>query len=185
MDAFLLYNLRIMKKIYGLIFALFFVFHSSAYSQTELPEAWNGSWKGMTNLVWESGKIEPAEVQVQISSKPDSKIKLWKLVYKFPDRTETRDYELKPADDNSNHFILDEKNGFLIDTYLSNKVLYNQFTINGNLITTRFELQDKMILIELTMFDIRNPRLTKLTGGQFEVSSFTLKYTQKGSLTRQ
>lgn len=34
------------------------------------------------------------------------------------------------------------------------------------------------------MFDTKTPKTTKLTGGNFEVSSFSLKYIQKGVLKR-
>src|SRR5262245_49570576 len=62
-----------------------------------LPSKWEGIWKGMTTLTWSSGKIEPAETQIQIAAISKSKAKQWKIIYKFSDRTEERNYELKPV----------------------------------------------------------------------------------------
>ncbi|HZS49070.1 MAG TPA: hypothetical protein VFC63_28635 [Blastocatellia bacterium] len=161
-----------------------FLFITTAPPQT-LPSRWEGDWKGDSKLTWVNGKIEDCAVELRISSIPNSNAKAWHLVYAFSDRKEVRDYELKPVDGSPGLFVIDEKNGFLIDNRLIDNAFYSQFTINGNLVTTRFELQRDTILVENTMFDIKNPRVTKLTGGQFEVSSFGMKYIQRGTFIRQ
>ncbi len=61
---------------------------------------------------------------------------------------------------------MDEKNGFLI-------------------VTTSFELRGEAMEVDLTMFDVRSPRVTKLTGGSFEAASFKPKYVQRGALRRE
>ena len=112
--------------------------------------------------------------------------KTWKVVYVFADRREVRDYEIRPAEGGgAGRLVIDEKNGFLIDNYLSGETLHSRFTINGNLVTTRFELRGDALEVELTMYDVTKPRVTKLTGGNFEVSSFSPKYVQRGTLRRE
>ena len=81
--------------------------------------------------------------------------------------------------------LIDEKNGFLIDNCLSGGALYSRFTVNGNLVTTCFELRGEVLDVELTMLDVSKPRVTKLTGGNFEVTSFSPKYVQCGILRRE
>jgi len=152
--------------------------------QMGLPAAWDGVWRGTTTLFWAMGKVETAAMELHVSPLTDGKAKTWQVSYEFSDRREARAYEIRPAD-GAGRFIIDEKNGFLIDNYLSGNTLYSQFTINGNLVTTRFELQGKTMAVELTMFDARNPRRTKLTGGNFEVASFSPKYIQRGILRRE
>lgn len=79
-------------------------------------------------------------MELETAPLKDRNADLWKIIYVFNDRREERNYEIKLVEGSSNHFVIDEKNGFLIDNLLSNNTLYSQFTINNNLVTTRFEL---------------------------------------------
>jgi hypothetical protein len=50
---------------------------------------------------------------------------------------------------------------------------------------TRFELRGEAVDVELTMFDVSKPRVTRRTGGNFEVASFSPRYVQRGTLRRE
>lgn len=151
-----------------------------------LPPSWDGVWKGQTTLTWASGKAEAVAMELHVGPVPGGASKSWKVVYVFADRREVRDYEIGPAGGGgAGRLVIDEKNGFLIDNYLAGETLYSRFTINGNLVTTRFELRGEQLDVELTMFDASKPRVTKLTGGNFEVASFGPKYVQRGTLRRE
>lgn len=159
---------------------------SAGAFQAGLPPSWDGVWKGATTLSWATGKVEAVAMELHVSPMPGGQSKVWKVIYAFGDRREVRDYEIRPAEGGgAGRLVIDEKNGFLIDNYLAGDTLYSRFTINGNLVTTRFELRGESVEVELTMFDVRSPRLTKLTGGSFEVSSFSPKYVQRGTLRRE
>lgn len=166
-------------------FLLLVCAHASA--QSGLPSSWDGEWKGTTTLAWATGKAEQVGMELHVAPLPKGGgAKSWKVVYVFADRREVRDYEIRPSEGGgAGRLVVDEKNGFLIDQYLGGDVLYSQFTINGNLVTTRFELRGDLMEVELTMFDMRTPRVTKLTGGAFEVASFGPKYVQRGTLRRE
>lgn len=154
--------------------------------QAGLPASWDGVWKGPTTLTWATGKAEAVSMELRVAPLPGGRAKTWKVVYTFADRREVREYEIRPAEGGgAGRLLIDEKNGFLIDNYLAGDTLYSQFSINGNLVTTRFGLRGDAIEVELTMFDARSPRVTRLTGGAFEVSSFSPKYVQRGSLRRE
>lgn len=158
----------------------------AAARQAGLPPAWDGVWKGTTTLDWASGKAEEAAMELHVGPAAVGASKAWKVVYVFADRREVRDYEIRPAEaGGAGRLVIDEKNGFLIDNYLAGETLYSRFTINGNLVTTRFELRGDAMDVELTMFDASRPRVTRLTGGNFEVASFGPKYVQRGTLRRE
>lgn len=159
---------------------------AGAFQAAGLPASWDGAWRGQTTLRWASGKVEEALMELYVSPSAGGTSKHWKVVYVFADRREVREYEIKPAEGaGAGRLVIDEKNGFLIDNYLSGETLYSQFTINGNLVTTRFELRGDALDVELTMFDVSKPRVTKLAGGNFEVSSYSPKYVQRGTLRRE
>lgn len=154
--------------------------------QAGLPASWDGVWKGATRLEWASGKAEEVAMELHVGPAAGGAAKSWKVVYVFADRREVRDYEIRPAEGaGAGRLVIDEKNGFLIDNYLAGETLYSRFTINGNLVTTRFERRGELMEVELTMFDVSKPRLTRLTGGNFEVASFAPKYVQRGTLRRE
>jgi hypothetical protein len=158
----------------------------AASRQAGLPPSWDGAWKGVTTLNWASGKAEEAAMELHVGTVAGGPSKTWKVVYVFADRREVREYEIRPAEGGgAGRLVIDEKNGFLIDNYLSGGTLYSRFTINGNLVTTRFELRGDALEVELTMYDVTKPRVTKLTGGSFEVASFSPKYVQRGTLRRE
>lgn len=151
-----------------------------------LPPSWDGVWKGSTLIAWATGKEEPVGMELHVAPLEGGGAKSWKVVFAFADRREVRDYEIRPGEAGApSRLVIDEKNGFLIDNYLSGDALYSRFTINGNLVTTRFERRGETLEVELTMFDARSPRLTRLTGGSFEVASFSPKYVQRGTLRRE
>lgn len=178
--------MRILPRVLAAAFVLLYCDLSAGALQQGLPAAWDGDWKGATTLTWAGGKVEAAEMELHVGPLPGGQAKTWKTVFSFSDRREVREYEIKPLEGGGQgRLVIDEKNGFLIDNYLSGDTLYSQFTINGNLVTTRYALRGDAIEVELTMFDIKSPRLTKLTGGSFEVASFSPKYVQRGVLRRE
>jgi hypothetical protein len=177
--------MRILLRVSATAFVLLCSVSSAGALQQGLPPSWDGVWKGSTTLTWASGKVEAADMELHVSPIPGGRAKVWKTVYAFSDRREIREYEIRLLEEGgASRFVVDEKNGFLIDNYLADDTLYSQFTINGNLVTTRFALRGDTIEVELTMFDVKNPRVTKLTGGSFEVASFSPKYVQRGILRR-
>ena len=178
--------MRLISRVLAAASLLLCCSSAAAARQAGLPPSWDGVWKGATTLNWASGKVEGAAMELHVSPVAGGPAKSWKVVYVFADRREVRDYEIRPAEvPGAGRLVIDEKNGFLIDNYLAGETLYSRFTINGNLVTTRFELRGAELEVELTMFDVSKPRVTRLTGGNFEVASFGPKYVQRGTLRRE
>jgi hypothetical protein len=157
---------------------------TSAGSDTTLPAAWDGVWKGMT--VIDSGTPKPQQVpmELHVAAVADSSVKTWKILYGAGDGQSTRNYEIAPVPNEPGRFLVDEKNGLLLDNYLLGNVLLSQFTVSGNFVSTRFELRGDIIEVEMTIYDAKTPRQSKLTGAAIEVNSYRWKSTQHGTLTR-
>lgn len=150
-----------------------------------LPAEWNGIWKGLTVNVVANGKREEIPMELHVLPVAESNAKTWKILYGKDAAQTTRPYEIMPVSGEPNRFVVDEKNGLFIDNQLVGNVLYSQFMVTTNLVTTRFELKGEEIKVEMMMFDLRSPRQSKLTGGNIEVASYRFRSTQFGVLRRE
>lgn len=169
-----------------LLMSICFVAHAN---ESKLPADWDGVWKGMTVIDKATGTPEQVAMELHVSAIPGSNSKSWKILYGTGPQQTTRNYEIAPVANQPNHFIIDEKNGLFIDNQLIGNVLYSSFLVNGNLVSTRFELKKDQILVEITMFDSNDARKSKLNqllnGKELEVSAYRMKIVQHGVLTRQ
>lgn len=150
-----------------------------------LPADWNGVWKGMTVNITSDGKREEIPMQLHVQPVPESNARTWKILYGKNAEQTTRPYEIMPVSGEPNRFVVDEKNGLFLDNQLVGNVLYSQFMVTTNLVTTRFEIKGDEIKVEMMMFDLRSPRQSKLTGGNIEVASYRFRSTQFGILRRE
>ncbi|MBX7102542.1 MAG: hypothetical protein K1X57_00570 [Gemmataceae bacterium] len=147
-----------------------------------LPAEWHGAWKGECQIVGGSheGKFP---MELHFAPKDDGKF-VFKIVYGEGEKKQTRNYELVPVKDKPGEFVNDEKNGIETDVRVVGPVMHSAFDVTGVLIHSRFELRDKKILVEMTSFDTKKPRETKLTGADMKVNSYRLLSVQRGELKR-
>lgn len=158
---------------------------SSAQAQATLhalPAEWDGLWKGSLTWIKSDGKKQEFGMELRVASVPGGNAKTWRITYTGQPE---RPYEISPVAGEAGHFVIDEKNGLLIDSYLTDKVLYSMFLVSENFISTRFENRGDQIQVELTTFIRSSPRQTKTTGGDFEVSAYRFGSVQRGILKRQ
>jgi hypothetical protein len=150
-----------------------------------LPAQWEGIWKGTTVNITADGARKEIPMELHVVSLSESGNKSWKIFYTEKSGKTVRPYEIMPIPGERGRFVVDEKNGLFIENQLVGSVLYSQFMVSTNLVTTRFELKNDEIHVEMIMFDLRSPRRTKLTGGDIEVDSYKFRSTQAGILKRE
>ncbi len=76
---------------------------------------------------------------------------IWSWVLAYSGQPE-RLYELKAVTDKPGTFILDEKNGILLDAVLENSELLTAFEVEGRLLLTRYTLVTSGIHYETRTF---------------------------------
>lgn len=96
-------------------------------------------------------------MELKINERSDSSYN-FTLVYGKDSLRQERAYQLIP--DGKAHFILDEKNGILLDMSLGNGALVSVFLVQDNLLHVSYALSKKGIRFELT-----SSSTAKLTGG--------------------
>lgn len=109
----------------------------------------------------------------------------WLMIYEASGSLphQVRDYELNAVDAKIGHYEVDEKNGFLLDSFLTGNKLRSSFFINGKLVQTEFAPDGNQMRVEMPMSEPL--RQTCLTGDPKScVLALGLKSTQSCRLKR-
>jgi len=146
-----------------------------AAANTGLPVEWHGRWNGTLKITPVEEKEQETPMELTIKPLKDSKNLRWRIIYGDVKKAPVRDYELQPQD-KANHFIIDEKNGILIDAWLTGGVLHSQFDVDGSMIAVRYERAGDILRFSLTATSTKEPRVSKLTGkDDFRVKAYKVQ----------
>ena len=145
-----------------------------------LPADWHGRWTGTLKIASLAGDAKVTPMEMVIEPRKDSKNYRWRIVYgKGP----AREYELVPQE-TAGHFVIDEKNGLLIDAWLVGSTVYSQFQVGDSLIPVRYERAGDSLRFSLTVSSTKDPRTTKLENGKFEAKAFKLESVHVAELKK-
>ena len=155
-----------------------------------LPDKWEGSYRGLVDLV-RPGKppggpgtsVTMELIVTPLANKPGSVA--WTIVYGEGPARQERPYELSPVPGFPGRFLMDEKNGILIDHALLGDTVVSQFRVGTALLMSRFELADDGVKIEIWSFQTTPSRKSKPEGMDLEVESYPSTVLQRGLLKRQ
>ena len=157
-----------------------------AQSQTSsFPEAWEGQWRGGCTALGPGGKqrFEPFEMGLKIAPLSAQRWQ-WEITYLGAQLNQVRAYELQVLDAQQGHYLLDEKNGILIDHFaVSDQVVIQQFAVNQSMITGRHEMRNGAIEVELSTFSRQSQRQSGT--GVHQVEAYPLLTVQRCRLLRQ
>lgn len=104
-----------------------------------LPERWNGVWRGSLTLN-PPLKNFPATSPMELRIAPHEKEKgHWSWAIAYSGQPE-RGYELVAVPEKPGTFVMDEKNGILLDATLDGAELLSAFEVGGRLLLTRYTL---------------------------------------------
>lgn len=115
----------------------------------EFPADFTGHWEG--ELEWfQPGKKMPKKVKMQLIILPSDSANIysWNLIYGEKNE-DNRPYLLKRVDTSQFHWIIDERNGIVLDYYwigkhftgtftVQSSTIFNQFYLNGNNLVAEF-----------------------------------------------
>jgi hypothetical protein len=114
-----------------------------------LPKAWHGVWRGSLTLR-PPLKNFPETLAMELRITPKEK-NTWSWTLAYSGQPE-RLYELQAVADKPGTFVLDEKNGILLDAVLENNELLTAFEVEGRLLLTRYTLVASGIQYETQTF---------------------------------
>ncbi len=142
------------------------------------PESWVGNWKGELHIVGVAGsQTVPMALDIQPKG-PDRYT--WEIRY---GNQPARPYELVPVRPEAGHWVIDENNGILIDSFHLGDEFVSQFEINQVRISTRHKLDGEVLKVELDSFT-RAP--LRRSGSQPNlVDAFAGQTIQRAELRRE
>ncbi len=107
-----------------------------------LPESWQGTWRGTLTLS-PPLKNFPASSPMELRIVPKETGR-WSWTIAYSGQPE-RGYELVAVAEKPGAFVLDEKNGILLDANLEGDALLSAFEVEGRLLLTRYTLLPKSL----------------------------------------
>lgn len=136
-----------------------------------LPKSWIGLWEGEVTVESPGGGGGAFSMSLNIqplASDQNAAGRLtWTIIYDGPQGRSERPYELVPVDLQAGRLMIDEKNGITIDACLIGNSLHSHFTVAGQTIWSRYELQgsDSEPSIRFELLSAQSDTVTK-SGGQ-------------------
>ena len=141
-----------------------------------LPPQWNGLWRGGIEVM--AGGQVTHRAQMELSVAPIAGRIAWTWTQTYTGQP-PRAYELRPAESDAGRFVLDEKNGVLLDGQLIGATLLSTFRTGGVLLASRFELRGDELVVEIATF--ADP---PQAAGKQQVAALPFRSIQRGVLRR-
>lgn len=118
-----------------------------------LPATWDGVWRGDIEVLAGGATQHRATMELRVQPVAGSDAKTWTLTYSGQS---PRKYEIRPTAA-AGRFIMDEKNGVLIEEQLIGDTLHSAFQVGDVLLTSRFEKRGNELAVEITTFAVAEP----------------------------
>jgi hypothetical protein len=165
-------------KTFLLLLVFSLTTHAADLSPVPLPAGWDGVWLGDIEVHAGDKVTHRARMDLRIAPVAGSVAKTWIQTYAGQP---PRNYEIRPTESGEGRFVMDEKNGVLLDTQLVGNTLLSTFHTGGVLLTSRFELRGDELAVEIATF--AEPASDAAT--QSKVAAFPFRSIQRGVLHRQ
>ena len=145
-----------------------------------------GHWEG--ELVWsKAGSKVVQRVKMQIIIRPADTLGqyTWQIIY--GDKGEdNRPYLLKPVDTAKGHWIIDERNGIMIDQYWLGNRFSSVFTVQNSMIHDSYWIENDQLIAEF--YGISTAPVTTSGAGTEDVptvNSYAIRTYQKAILKKK
>lgn len=145
-----------------------------------------GHWQG--ELQWfQTGKQQPQKVKMQLIIQPADTAGqyTWQIIY--GDKNEdNRPYLLKPVDTAKGHWVIDERNGIILDQYWVGNRFTSMFTVQNSTILDSYWIEDDRLVAEFYGTSAKPVTTTGVGTEEIPtVNSYSIKTYQKAILKRK
>jgi len=130
---------------------LFLNFSITGFAQkNSFPNSFVGHWKGDIEILGIDSTLRTIPMALNIKKTNDNLIYKWEIVYHLNDSTkDVRTYSLIVVDSLKGEYVIDEKNGIVMESYYKNNTFTSFFTVMENFILFSYILTENTIIIDV------------------------------------
>jgi hypothetical protein len=157
-------DFAVVYRMKFLIFCLLLV-AGSVSAQANFPRDYVGLWKGTLRVEAPGGASQETPMSLRIDSLKVRAVRgvRYGFVIQYQGQ-EPRKYELVVKDAPTGRYLIDEKDGIVLDAVLVNNRLISQFAVEGNLLTSMYHFQPDKITFELVFSGTKTTATGAKTG---------------------
>lgn len=159
------------------------LFNSSLYSQ--INDLWLGIWQG--ELTIESSPLglrNSIPMELHVSKTDSAGIWNWRIIYEDSTQDDRR-YLLKIVDEKAGKYVIDEKDGILLEANLFGNKLISRFEVMDVLLEITYTLDEEKIYFEVSSSKVKPTSVTQSKAEQIEVKSYGVTGYQTAILHKQ
>lgn len=177
-----------MKQAISILFC-FFILQAGLRAMNHpdtsaFPRDFIGNWKG--KLQWfEAGK-PTREISMQLIIQPVDSIGLytWQIIY-GDEGKDNRPYILKAVNSDAGHWVVDEGDGILLDSYVHGNSIHGAFTVQGSTVVDNYTIEDGKMKVEYLTIRLGEKKTSgKGTEDTPYVDSYRVAAYQSGVLSK-
>lgn len=149
----------------------------------DFPKSWLGAYSG-TMYILKSNNVDTVDVKFEFLETQNQKRWTYRMTYKSPKYGDiVKDYELiKPDSLKEDTYLLDEKNGILIEEIILGNTLYSSFSVSGYRLFGVLRKEGRDLFYEIVTTKNENSLISKNKADKpeqvFEVKSYLPFTTQ-------
>lgn len=126
----------------------------------KFPEDWLGTWTGELDIYNVRGLQQSLPMSLELSETDSSGLYRWAIVYGRDSTAQKRDYQLIEVDKSKGHYIVDEKNGIVLDAYHMQNELTLIFEVMTNNLITTYRLEGEEMVFTVRVFPTKEVRIS-------------------------
>lgn len=171
------------KIIFFSVSVLFFL-SQNIFSQN--IDSWTGNWAGELIIYSAPGyeKINSVHMELHISKTDSAGIYNWHIIYRDSTK-DHRKYLLRTIDESKGKYLIDERDGIMLEADLLGNKLISRFIVQGSLIDIAYEQESDRIIFEVFAGSETPESTSGSTAENIIVSSYKVTNYQKAYLLKK
>jgi hypothetical protein len=157
---------------------------SAIAQERAFPKPFIGNWKGQLQWMVAGKPAQTFTMQLKIQPTDSLNQYTWQIIY-GDDNKDNRPYILRPIDTSKGYWVVDERDGIVLDSYVHGNSIHGAFTVQGNTIVDNYRVENDTMFVEFFSIKLNDKKTTgKGTEEAPYVDSYGMDGYQIGPLTR-
>lgn len=157
--------------------------------QSPFPACFTGNWAGKLQWMVAGKPTKSFTMQLFIQPADTPGHYTWQIIYGDPSAPlsaeDNRPYLLKPVDSAKGHWVVDERDGIVLDSYVHGNSIHGAFTVKGNTIVDNYSILNGRMHVEFLSTRLEEKtRSGKGTEATPFVDSYKISSYQSGILMK-